>query len=392
MLTELVKTEGSRGIGEGILGNLLDCDAHLYMEPEVLEHIVGDMGGGFVLAYVKQQIATGQVFKDRARNRSELWAVKGLAALGACEAEERVEAMNAMGIKAQLIFPNTALRELRLDGESALAACRRYNDYAIDWTRKTGDRGRVVCQINMSTVEGAMAELDRVIRNGAKAVMLPCARGPAGVSPAHAMWDPFWARIQEANIPALLHIGGGGLVTSDKDDPIIPPREFADAPALKAAFPYRPGAEEAIGPYFFLIAHMAPETWLVTMVMGGVFERFPNLRFGVIECGASWVGPMAKRMEMHTESMARAGVTFKMRPSEYLRRNVRVTPYWQENVGEIVAQSNGLDEVYVFSTDYPHLEGTRDPIGRLRRSMTNLDKSYEHDFFVENAKLLFPDA
>jgi predicted TIM-barrel fold metal-dependent hydrolase len=375
---------------ERIFGRILDCDAHLYMHPDVMGDIVGDIGGGFSHEYIRKQFGTEQYYKDLARNRDEFWSVKGLAALGSCEADERVEVMDAMGMRAQLLFPNTAVRELRINSDAARAACSRYNDYAIAWSKKTGDRARVACQINLGDRDWALKELDRVLKLGACGVTLPCSQAPAGVSPAHEMWDPFWARLEEANVPALMHLAAGGLVTSTPDDPMIPPREFGDAKALRASFDFRPGAEETIGSYFFLVAHIPVEVFVMTMIMGGVFERFPRLAFGAIECGAGWVGPMARRMEAHATMLSKIGVKLPLCPTEYLRRNVRVTPFWHEDIRELVDVYK-IPEVYVFSTDFPHVEGTRDPIGRFRKTMTTLDPSYEDDFFFRNASLLFPD-
>ncbi len=372
-------------------GQILDCDAHLYMEPDVLAEIVGDIGAGFVLEHIRNQYNTDKYLADRERAPNEVWQVKGLGALGAYDAAERVEAMDMMGVRAQLVFPNTALRELRIDSDAARAACRRYNDYVIAWTKTANGRARAVCQVNMGHVGWALEELDRILKLGATGVLLSCATAPGNVSPANECWDPFWARLEEADVPALLHLSSGGLVTSDADDPVIPPRQFADAKALKASFEMRPGAEEAIGPYFMLVAHIPCETYLITLLMGGVFERFPRLRFGVIECGAGWVGPMAERMETHADLLAKVGVTYPLRPSEYLRRNVRVTPFWHENIDRMIAR-DGLDEVYVFSTDFPHVEGTRDPIGRFKKTMTRGGDAYDRKFFIDNAKLLFPGA
>ena len=44
--------------------------------------------------------------------------------------------------------------------------------------------------------------------------------------------------------------------------------------------------------------HFAPENYVAAMVLGGVFERHPHLRFGVIELSASWIGPLAERLDM----------------------------------------------------------------------------------------------
>lgn len=375
----------------GLEGCLKDCDAHLYMEPEVMADVVRDVGAGFVMEFLERFAGSPEDVAARARNRDNVWAVKGISALGATDAEDRMEAMDATGIATQLVFPNTALIELRVDSQAARDACRRYNDFAIAWTRRAGGRARVVCQINMGDPAWALEELRRVIALGAKGVMVPCATPPGGVSPAHEVWDSFWAALEEARVPALIHIAGGGVVNGGgPDDPMLPPREFAYAKSLRMSFDGRAGGEEAIGPYFVLVAHMAAEVFLLTMVMGGVFERFPKLAFGVIEVGAGWLGPLCERMDQHADLMAKVGITYPLKPSDYVRRNVRVTPMWAENLKAMVDRY-GLEECYVFSSDYPHIEGSKDPVGKFRKWTDQLDPAFERAFYVDNAAILFPD-
>jgi uncharacterized protein len=138
-----------------------------------------------------------------------------------------------------------------------------------------------------------------------------------------------------------------------------------------------------------MIAHMGAEVYLQAMVMGGVFERFPKLRLGIIECGAKWVGPCVERMDLWTDFMAKVGRAYPMKPSEYVKRNVRVTPFWHENL-PLMIQRYGLEDIYIFSTDYPHLEGSRDPIGKFRKWLKDLPADYAQRFFIDNAKLIFP--
>ena len=121
----------------GLEGGLLDCDAHLYMEPDVMAEIVGEVGAGFVMDFLQRFSGSPEDVAARARNRDNVWAVKGISALGATAAADRVEAMDRTGIAAQLVFPNTALIELRVASPAAREACRRYNDFAIAWTRLT---------------------------------------------------------------------------------------------------------------------------------------------------------------------------------------------------------------------------------------------------------------
>jgi hypothetical protein len=95
-------------------------------------------------------------------------------------------------------------------------------------------------------------------------------------------------------------------------------------------------------------------------------------------------------MDSWVDFMAKVGNHYSMKPSETMRRNVRVGPFWHENIAQAIDRY-GMPEIYTFSTDYPHLEGSKDPIGRFRKKIAPLGQAYEQQFFVDNAKLLFPD-
>ena len=370
-------------------GSMLDCDGHLYIEPDVMAEIVGEAGGSWIIDYLREYIGTDADVAAREQARTDTWSIKGISALGSCDPVDRVDALDKMGINRQLLFPNTVLRELRMPTPAALDACRRYNDYVIDWTQRAADRARAVCQINMSDRDWAMGELRRVIDLGARGVLLPCAEPPAGTSPASPLWDEFWRLLEESDTPALIHIGAGGLASAEDDDPMFPARRWADAPALRAAFPDRPGGEERFGPFFIVVAHLAAEVYLTCLLMGGVFERFPALRFGAIEFGASWLGPLCERLDRHAALLQKVGVKYPMTPSEYVRRNVRVTPQWTEPV-DVFIDRYSLRESYVFNTDYPHIEGGRDPVQAFYKMTERVGPSYTREFFVENGQPLFP--
>src|SRR5205823_10067535 len=382
-------TTGSAGDVFACAGEMLDCDAHLYMEPDVMAEIVGDAGGSWIIEYLRTYVGTDADRDARAQARTDTWSVKGISALGACDARDRVAALDRMGIHHQLLFPNTVLRELRMATPAALEACRRYNDYVVDWTKRADGRARAVCQVNMSDHDWAVAELRRVIDLGASGVLLPCAEPPAGTSPAAALGDDFWRALEESDTPALIHIGAGGLVSAEDDDPMLPSRRWADTPALRARFPDRPGGEEQFGPWYIVVAHLAAEVYLTALLMGGVFERFPRLRLGSIELGAAWLGPLVERLDRHAALLDKTGVHYPMLPSEYVRRNVRVTPQWAEPVDTLV-ERYGIRESYVFSTDYPHIEGGKHPVQSFQEMTARVGPAYTRQFFVTNGELLFP--
>jgi len=368
-------------------GRMLDCDGHLYMEPDVMADIVGAAGSSWIFDHLRRFVGSDLDRELRARAQNEVWAVKGISAWGSSDVVGRLAAMDVMGVHRQLIFPNTVLRELRLPTAEALESCRRYNDYVLELHAHSNGRARVVCQLNMAQPDWAIAELQRVVAAGAPGVLLPCAQPPGGTSPANPVWDPMWRIFEESATPALLHIGAGGLASGEADDPMFPPRAFADAPSLRALFPNRPGGEEQFGPFYIVVAHLAAEVYLACLIMGGVFERFPALRFGAIEFGASWFGPLAERLDRHASLLTKIGTYLPLLPSEYLRRNVRVTPQWTEPL-DLLIERYGLRECYVFSTDYPHIEGGRHPVSSFAEMAERVGAEYVEQFFVTNGQLL----
>lgn len=373
-------------------GETLDSDGHVYIHPDVFREMFPELCTGYNFDFLDGYVRHDEFAERRQRNRAELWQTKGIGALGAYDADERLEALDRMGIKTQLMFANNTLYDLRAATAAARDACVRYNDYALDFTRRTRGRCRAVCHINTSDVDAAIAEARRVIKLGARAVDLPCAQPPGGVSPSHESWDPLWAALAEADVPAFLHIGNQGLLECDQpEDTMFPHPDWRKSKTLMNKPAFRAGGEEAISPYYMLVVHMAPELYLQTMVMGKVFERHPELRFGIVECGSSWLGPCVERMDLWSDFMARVGVTYELKPSEFVRRNVRVPPLWHEDL-PLMIDRYGLEEVYCFGSDYPHLEGSKDPFGKFGKHMEKLPDDYRRRFFVDNNELLLPNA
>ena len=71
-----------------------------------------------------------------------------------------------------------------------------------------------------------------------------------------------------------------------------------------------------------------------------------------------------------------------MRPSDYVRRQIRFTPYPTEDVGWIIEQAG--PEVCLFSTDYPHVEGGRRPIERFEASLEHTSEPARQAFYCDN--------
>ena len=108
-------------------------------------------------------------------------------------------------------------------------------------------------------------------------------------------------------------------------------------------------------------------------------------KFGVIELGACWLPGFMRQLDAAFEAFARHEErlqTLSLKPSEYIVRQVRVTPYPTEPTDWIISQTSPA--ICMFSTDYPHVEGGRNPLGRFDKATTELSASDRDRFFRAN--------
>jgi uncharacterized protein len=141
------------------------------------------------------------------------------------------------------------------------------------------------------------------------------------------------------------------------------------------------------------VLHQPPETFISMMVIDGVFERFPKLHGACVELGAGWVPSMLVRLDWVVKTWSKTDTnlrSFKRRPSEQLAQQMAFTPFVFEAVGDLIDQSN--DELYLFSTDYPHTEGGRNPIVRFESSLGDRPEPVRDRFYAENFLRIFPEA
>src|SRR5262249_28449624 len=149
----------------------------------------------------------------------------------------------------------------------------------------------------------------------------------AGHSPSHVRLDPVWAIAQEAGLPIVFHVGGGGQ--------LLDPGFFANG--LPPVPDFHGGADHLrsldYGPIPF-----PPMQTLAVMIFDGVLDRFPRLRIGVIEQGAVWLPSWMRSLDTAVDAFRKMEERLQkltLRPSEYVRRQVRATPYPAEPVGWI---------------------------------------------------------
>jgi predicted TIM-barrel fold metal-dependent hydrolase len=140
------------------------------------------------------------------------------------------------------------------------------------------------------------------------------------------------------------------------------------------------------------VLHQTPEMFLSMLTIDGVLDRYPNLKGAAVELGAGWVPEMLRRLDAVTKVYSRVdeSIRFDRKPSEQFTQQMGFTPMPHEDVGNMIAQSNA--DLYLFSSDYPHIEGTRDPIARFERTLPEADEAVKTQFYSENFLRLWPES
>jgi predicted TIM-barrel fold metal-dependent hydrolase len=203
-------------------------------------------------------------------------------------------------------------------------------------------------------------------------VLIPSAP-PKDMSPTHPNYNPVWARLQDADVPFMLHIGGGGrpLRRAFHNNGKAPTTDFL-------------GGGENIRAKDYMALHHPPETFIAMMVLDGVFEAFPGLRGGCIEQGALWVPPLLMRLDIAQATFKKTepALDLPMKASDYVRRQLWFTPFPTEPVGWLI--ENAGDDLFLFSSDYPHPEGGRDPLKHFEDSLAGVSDAAKERFYSGN--------
>ncbi len=313
----------------------------------------------------------------RARDAEEIWLRKNWEATGSFIKEDRPAALDRLGFASQLVF-NTFENGLLLNAEHgddldfAYGLARAHNRSLVDFC-SVDARLLPVGYVPLADLERAGAFARETLELGAKALLIPSAC-PRDHSPSHIGLDPVWAQAQEAEIPIVFHVGGGGQ--------LIDPRYFDNGLPPVPDFHGGDGNFRSVD--YIAIQYPVMQT-LGTMIIDGVLDRFPDLKIGVIEQGASWLPGLMRTLDSAADAFRKNEVRLQhleLEPSEYIRRQVRVTPYPHEDAGWIVEQSG--DEVCMFSSDYPHVEGGRNPRGRFERALEGASAETRRRFYCDN--------
>jgi predicted TIM-barrel fold metal-dependent hydrolase len=309
---------------------------------------------------------------------------KEIQALGAFNSADRSTALDLLGFRKQLLFATHSVAmpfspSSKLEHRLRYGAARAHNRHMAEFCK--GEKRLIgVAVVPLDDPDLAMAELNFAIENGLGAAWLP--HRPCGDrSPGHVDFDPLWARMAEAGVPFVLHVGGA-------------PLQMAKAWMNNGRPPTKDwlGGGENLRTKDIALLHEGPEAFLTMLVLDGVLERHPGLRGAVVELGAGWVPELLRRLDWVVKHWSRNDANLQglsRIPSEQITQQLAFTPFVFEEVGVFIDGSN--PDLYLFSSDYPHIEGGRNPIARFEASLGDRSEAIRAKFYTDNFLRVFPD-
>jgi predicted TIM-barrel fold metal-dependent hydrolase len=250
---------------------------------------------------------------------------------GYSDPKARLAAMDLDGVDVEILFSDLSAFRIfgkMLDGWKETA--RAFADISSAFAAEDPNRLLVAYQLPLREIDVAVSELERLVTDhGARTVHLPTKPSSLGLPDYHhERYDPLWARLQELDMPVCLHLGVEDEYWEIASrDPTPQLGVFTSQPALRLS--------EQLG----------------MLLLSGLFERFPGLKFVLVEPGMGWVPFYLDGLDrMLTHGYEFPGLTKK--PSDYFHSNIFLT-FMDEQRGVNMRHDIGIDNM-MWSTDFPH--------------------------------------
>jgi predicted TIM-barrel fold metal-dependent hydrolase len=292
----------------------------------------------------------------------------------------RLKVMESQGLEATMLFPTLGIsveHHLRSDPHALYANLHAFNRWLDDdWGFAYQDQIFAAPILSLCDPDEAVKELEWVLDQGARVACMKPGHAHHR-SPAHPMFDPFWARVEEAGLVMAFHIGESGYNEFYSTD-------FSEAPNPEAH------AKSALQWANFYGDRPIMDTF-AACIFHNLFGRFPKLQFLSVENGSLWVSYLLATMDK-MKGMGRSGPWLggkvEGRASDIFKSHISVSPYPEDDVQALI-DLIGPERV-VMGSDYPHPEGVAEP-AELAKRAESLDPDFQRLYLRDNAyNLLHP--
>jgi uncharacterized protein len=295
----------------------------------------------------------------------------------------RLKDQDRDGVQAEVLYGILGATGRMNDPEATVEVMRIYNEWLADFCGTHPERYAGLASIPNNPIDAAIAEVERVAKRGA-------VRGLdiANSTDLKPLWDPYWNPLWEVidacGLPLHFHTIGTRL-PDDLQRLVFMGADLARAPADATPEDKR-------------LARMAFATHitgfqinmgnvLMSVIFGGVLERYPRIRVVLGEAGIGWIPYILWRMDGEWEDQFK-DLSLTMPPSEYWRRQCWAT-YQTDPVGLKLLDELGVDKV-MWGSDFPHPDGVwPDSKEYIERETGHLSPDVRRKIVCDNAARLY---
>ena len=361
---------------------VIDCDSHVmepadlwreYLEPEFRDRAIRiDKKDGVETLVIGEQPMLAGVLAGLGGahvERRKLFA-PGLGYADGCEPASyepgaRVSMLDDWQVDSGVLFPTIGILPFPLDDLALNSAyCRAYNRWQREFYESAGDRVVPIAVINWHHLEDAVSELKTCLDAGFKGVFVP-PEVISGNRPGQPHFDPIWELINEADLPGCLHV-----IVRFQGGPLS---QWQSGPT----FTFAMGATSQLIPA------------MASLVLDGLFERFPKLKVASVEAGCGYAAYLMDRLDgKHRFFGDFYPNPLPMKPSDYVKRNCYFVAEPEEQTIDAMLTLVGEDKI-LWGSDYPHVDSTLEAPQLIRKSLSGLTSERREAVLGLNAVKLF---
>jgi predicted TIM-barrel fold metal-dependent hydrolase len=299
----------------------------------------------------------------------EGYGFEGSAMHSPGDATERIAWMDRVGVDVANTICLEGANYASIVDDRALAreAIGTCNTWLADKVDGHQDRLLPLTSIDATDVEWSIAELSRMRARGSRSFLIDTIPAP-GFPPMHERFEPLWSAAEDLGMVAFVHAGHNPA----SFDPAW--ANHPDGMVLRQL-----GASQMSQSAILMINGM---------VFGGVFDRHPKLTLVIAELGIHWFSGMVEHMDSRGPAIPESAIymgryPFELTPTEFVRRNVRVTPLPRAHQSPLRLLDE-LPECVVFSSDYAHNESNPEPTSHYASLLADVAPDVREAFLGEN--------
>ncbi len=288
---------------------------------------------------------------------------------GGNDPKERLQLLDMEGLEKAFIYPTLSLEwesEVE-DPDLAMAYCRAYNRWVVDFC--SDSKGRLIPIAHIAMVDGLAAaqELERAAQAGCKGAFV-ATYTLTDKAHAHPDYDPFWSAAQALGLPVAIH-------------------PVAEPPKRRVYQRFRELAKW--GEWWYdVLGGQGPQQAFLALFQYGLFDRFPQVKVVMLEAGAGWIGHMLDRMDAAYITALGKSVPLKEKPSFYFQRQCWISADPDETALAHIIEHVGREKFF-WATDYPHDDHTQGYMAALDNLVVQLSEPARRGILGENVARVY---